>query len=187
MVLVPLSTASNWEREFAKWAPQLYTVTLTGNMSSRETIKKFELFPMGKRSQSGIQAHVLITSYEMLMLEKSALTSIKWDAVVVDEGQRLKNQDSKLFKDLSDFKDNFRLLLTGTPLQNSLKELFTLMCFLDNEKVRFPQKKEMKKIAMTFASLRHSSRIRPPWSKSTRFLQTKIRSRSSTTSFALIY
>ena len=137
LVLVPLSTASNWEREFAKWAPQMYTVTLTGNLSSRETIKKFELFPMGRRSNTGIHAHVLITSYEMLMMEKSSLMSIKWDAIVVDEGQRLKNQDSKLFRELSDFKDTFRLLLTGTPLQNSLKELFTLMSFLDSEKVRF--------------------------------------------------
>lgn len=138
LVLVPLSTASNWEREFAKWAPQLYTVTLTGNVSSRETIKKYELFPPGRKSQ-GMQAHVIITSYEMLMMEKSVLTQTMWEAVVVDEGQRLKNQDSKLFKELSEFKSNFRLLLTGTPLQNSLKELFTLLSFLDSEKFKDPK------------------------------------------------
>ena len=138
LVLVPLSTASNWEREFAKWAPQLYTVTLTGNMTSREIIKKYELFPGNRKSQLGIQAHVIITSYEMLMMEKSALTQFTWEAIVVDEGQRLKNQDSKLFRELNDFKSIFRVLLTGTPLQNSLKELFTLMHFLDSEKVFFP-------------------------------------------------
>jgi len=142
LILVPLAVASNWEREFAKWAPQIYTVTLTGNKSSRETIKKFELFPLGRRSGTGMHTNVLITSYEMLMMEKPALVSLSFDVIVVDEGQRLKNQDSKLFRDINEFKGTFRLLLTGTPLQNNLKELFTLMSFLDSQKFADPKKLE---------------------------------------------
>jgi len=139
LILVPLAVASNWEREFAKWAPRLHTVTLTGNMSSRETIKKYELFAGDQRK---LQTHVVITSYEMLMMERAALLPITWEVLVVDEGQRLKNQDSKLFKEISDFKSTFRLLLSGTPLQNTLRELFTLMSFLDSGKFADPKKLE---------------------------------------------
>jgi len=130
-----LSTTGNWEREFSKWAPDLYFVTLTGNSCSREVIKHFELSFSKRSGGRRPPTHVVITSYEILILEKAFLSSIAWEAIIVDEGQRLKNQESKLFRDLSDFNSQFRLLLTGTPLQNNLKELFTLLSFLEPDEV----------------------------------------------------
>jgi len=122
----------NWEREFNKWAPQLYTVSFSGNALARRIISEYELFPETKRV---LHAHVVLCSYETVLSERALLFPITWESIIVDEGQRLKNFNSKLFKELSEFKANFRLLLTGTPLQNNLKELFTLMAFLDPEKV----------------------------------------------------
>ncbi len=74
--------------------------------------------------------HVLVTSYEMIMADCTALASIPWQVMVVDEAHRLKNSQGKFFKQLRQFHSDYRLLLTGTPLQNNLDELFYLLSFL---------------------------------------------------------
>jgi len=74
---------------------------------------------------------VLLTSYEMAMSDVAVLGSIAWDALVVDEAHRLKNAASKFFRVLNGYRADFRLLLTGTPLQNNLDELFHLLSFLE--------------------------------------------------------
>lgn len=65
---------------------------------------------------------------------KSFLGGLNWAFIGVDEAHRLKNDDSLLYKTLIDFKSNHRLLITGTPLQNSLKELWSLLHFIMPEK-----------------------------------------------------
>jgi chromodomain-helicase-DNA-binding protein 1 len=71
-----------------------------------------------------------LTTYEILLKDKAFLGSLDWAALMVDEAHRLKNDDSLLYKALMEFKTNCRVLITGTPLQNSLKELWSLLHFI---------------------------------------------------------
>ncbi|VDK59428.1 unnamed protein product [Cylicostephanus goldi] len=82
------------------------------------------------RSQENMKFHVLLTSYECINMDKAILSSIEWEALVVDEAHRLKNNQSTFFKNLREYNINYRVLLTGTPLQNNLEELFHLLNFL---------------------------------------------------------
>ena len=82
------------------------------------------------KSESGIKFHVLLTSYEMISMDKAILGSIHWKALVIDEAHRLKNAQSLYFRTLQDYRLDYKLLLTGTPLQNNLEELFHLLNFL---------------------------------------------------------
>uniref|UniRef100_A0A2K5HPD5 Helicase ATP-binding domain-containing protein n=1 Tax=Colobus angolensis palliatus TaxID=336983 RepID=A0A2K5HPD5_COLAP len=74
--------------------------------------------------------HVLLTTYEICLKDASFLKSFPWSVLVVDEAHRLKNQSSLLHKTLSEFSVVFSLLLTGTPIQNSLQELYSLLSFI---------------------------------------------------------
>ncbi|VDD91675.1 unnamed protein product [Enterobius vermicularis] len=86
------------------------------------------------RTDQGIKFHVLLTSYELINIDKTILSSIEWAGLVVDEAHRLKNNQSLFFRTLRDFKIGYRLLLTGTPLQNNLEELFHLLNFLSPDR-----------------------------------------------------
>ncbi|KAF5461360.1 hypothetical protein F2P56_017465 [Juglans regia] len=146
LVVAPLSTLRNWEREFATWAPQMNVVMYVGSAQARAVIREYEFyFPKShkkiKKKKSGqviteskqdrIKFDVLLTSYEMINLDSTSLKPIKWECMIVDEGHRLKNKDSKLFSSMKQYSSRHRVLLTGTPLQNNLDELFMLMHFLD--------------------------------------------------------
>ncbi|KAM6959760.1 chromodomain-helicase-DNA-binding protein 3 isoform 1-T1 [Tautogolabrus adspersus] len=141
LVSAPLSTIINWEREFEMWAPDFYVVTYTGDKDSRAIIRENEFsfddmaVKGGKRAfklrrEATIKFHVLLTSYELVTIDQTALKSIDWACLVVDEAHRLKNNQSKFFRRLNDYKIDHKLLLTGTPLQNNLEELFHLLNFL---------------------------------------------------------
>ncbi|XP_020236439.1 CHD3-type chromatin-remodeling factor PICKLE [Cajanus cajan] len=146
LVVAPLSTLRNWEREFATWAPQMNVVMYFGSAKGRAFIREHEFyFPKNQKriknkksrqivdesKQERIKFDVLLTSYEMINSDTSSLKPIKWECMIVDEGHRLKNKDSKLFSSLQQYSSKHRVLLTGTPLQNKLDELFMLMHFLD--------------------------------------------------------
>ena len=144
LVSAPLSTIINWEREFETWAPDFYVVTYIGDKDSRAVIREHELSfeenavrGGGKacriRKDSSIKFHVLLTSYELVCIDHATLSSVDWSILVVDEAHRLKNNQSKFFKILNSYKINHKLLLTGTPLQNNLEELFHLLNFLSPE------------------------------------------------------
>uniref|UniRef100_A0A4W5KT91 Chromodomain helicase DNA binding protein 3 n=1 Tax=Hucho hucho TaxID=62062 RepID=A0A4W5KT91_9TELE len=136
LVSAPLSTIINWEREFEMWAPDFYVVTYTGDKDSRAIIRENELtfddtaVRGGKKREAPIKFHVLLTSYELVTIDQTSLKSIDWACLVVDEAHRLKNNQSKFFRRLNDYKIDHKLLLTGTPLQNNLEELFHLLNFL---------------------------------------------------------
>ncbi|XP_040285472.1 chromodomain-helicase-DNA-binding protein 5 isoform X4 [Bufo bufo] len=145
LVSAPLSTIINWEREFEMWAPEFYVVTYTGDKDSRAVIRENEfsfednaiksgkkVFRMKKEAQ--IKFHVLLTSYELITIDHAILGSIEWACLVVDEAHRLKNNQSKFFRVLNSYKIDYKLLLTGTPLQNNLEELFHLLNFLTPER-----------------------------------------------------
>lgn len=122
LVIVPLSTISNWNLEFEKWAPHVVKIVYKGNRDAR------------KRVESQIRKgsfNVLLTTYEYVIKEKALLGKIRWKYMIIDEGHRLKNHNCKLTLMLNGyFHAHHRLLLTGTPLQNKLPELWALLNFL---------------------------------------------------------
>ncbi|XP_073403141.1 chromodomain-helicase-DNA-binding protein 3 [Dendrobates tinctorius] len=145
LVSAPLSTIINWEREFQMWAPGFYVVTYTGDKDSRAVIRENEfsyqdnVIKGGKKAfkmkaQAQVKFHVLLTSYELVTIDQAALGSIRWACLVVDEAHRLKNNQSKFFRVLNGYQIDYKLLLTGTPLQNNLEELFHLLNFLTPER-----------------------------------------------------
>uniref|UniRef100_A0A0R3WQ10 Helicase ATP-binding domain-containing protein n=1 Tax=Hydatigena taeniaeformis TaxID=6205 RepID=A0A0R3WQ10_HYDTA len=145
LVAAPLSTIINWEREFELWAPDFYVVTYVGDKDSRTVIREHEFtFEEGgvrggsrvvkMRSGAQVRFHVLLTSYELISIDQALLSSIDWEVLVVDEAHRLKNNQSKFFRMLSTYKISYKLLLTGTPLQNNLEELFHLLHFMSPAK-----------------------------------------------------
>ncbi|CAN4080377.1 unnamed protein product [Withania somnifera] len=134
LVLVPLSTMPNWLAEFQLWAPHLNVVEYHGTAKARAVIRQFEWHArvqndLSKRSIS-YKFNVLLTTYEMVLVDCTYLRGIPWEVLVVDEGHRLKNAGSKLFSMLNTFSFQHRVLLTGTPLQNNIGEMYNLLNFL---------------------------------------------------------
>ncbi|KAI1885786.1 hypothetical protein AGOR_G00207380 [Albula goreensis] len=145
LVSAPLSTIINWEREFEMWAPDMYVVTYVGDKDSRAVIRENEFsfednaIRGGKKAsrmkkEASVKFHVLLTSYELITIDMAILGSINWACLVVDEAHRLKNNQSKFFRVLNNYPLQHKLLLTGTPLQNNLEELFHLLNFLTPER-----------------------------------------------------
>ncbi|GMS95686.1 hypothetical protein PENTCL1PPCAC_17861 [Pristionchus entomophagus] len=122
LVIVPLSTISNWQLEFEKWAPNVVKIVYKGNKDQRRMLDQ-----QVKRGQF----NVLLTTYDYVLKEKALLGKIRWKYMIIDEGHRLKNHNCKLTLMLNSFfRAQHRLLLTGTPLQNKLPELWALLNFL---------------------------------------------------------
>ncbi|KAL4227328.1 transcriptional regulator [Mactra antiquata] len=134
LVVVPLSTVVAWQREFENWCPEMNVIIYLGDVNSRNLMREYEWCHAGNKR---LKFNVLVTTYEILLKDKSFLGAVSWAELIVDEAHRLKNTDSLLYRTLMEFKSNHRLLITGTPLQNSLKELWALLHFIMPEK--FPK------------------------------------------------
>ena len=126
LVCVPLSTVAAWQKELSQWAPDMNTVTYLGDAKSRDVIREFEC----ENEDGELSFNVLLCSYEMVCRDRDFFQDIIWSNIVVDEAHRLKNEESLLYKVLTDIDSHHRLLLTGTPLQNNLKELWCLLNYL---------------------------------------------------------
>jgi len=128
LIVVPLSTISNWALEFQKWSPVLFSnlVVYKGTAIARKRIWQTQLSP-----NAGKPFSVVLTTFDYVIKDRLQLAKLKWAYVIVDEGHRMKNHNCKLSTTLSHHYDaQFRLILTGTPLQNSLPELWSLLNFL---------------------------------------------------------
>lgn len=134
LVLVPLSTMPNWLAEFSLWAPHLNVVEYHGCAKARAIIRQYEWHASDpndtNKKTAAYKFNVLLTTYEMVLADSSHLRGVPWEVLVVDEGHRLKNSGSKLFSLLNTFSFQHRVLLTGTPLQNNIGEMYNLLNFL---------------------------------------------------------
>lgn len=122
IVIVPKSTLDNWSREFHRWTPEVSTLVLQGDKESRAQLINDRLL--------SCDFDVCITSYEMVLREKGQLKKFAWEYVIIDEAHRIKNEDSMLSQIIRVFNSRNRLLVTGTPLQNNLHELWALLNFI---------------------------------------------------------
>ncbi|GAB7349973.1 hypothetical protein MBLNU459_g0660t2 [Dothideomycetes sp. NU459] len=132
LIIVPNSTCANWRREIKNWAPSLRVVAYFGSKEARDLTYRYELFA---RESKELRCHIVVTSYECAADDSARrfFRSVPWQAMVVDEGQRLKSDKTSLYSALSSIKVPFKILLTGTPLQNNARELFNLLQFLDDD------------------------------------------------------
>ncbi|EOA19864.1 hypothetical protein CARUB_v10000115mg [Capsella rubella] len=122
LIVAPKAVLPNWENEFATWAPSISAFLYDGSKEKRIEIRA---------RISGGKFNVLITHYDLIMRDKAFLKKINWNYMIVDEGHRLKNHECALAKTLgTGYNIKRRLLLTGTPIQNSLQELWSLLNFL---------------------------------------------------------
>lgn len=122
LIVCPNSVLGNWKKEFKKWLPSLNVVKLVPRKEVRYEILEEFIIPGN--------FDVCLTSFEGINICKKELTRIKWKYIIVDEAHRLKNDESVLSKQLRTLKTDLKLLMTGTPLQNNLRELWSLMNFI---------------------------------------------------------
>ncbi|KAI1729287.1 helicase SWR1 [Ditylenchus destructor] len=122
LIIVPTSVILNWEIEFKKWCPSFKILTYFGTAKERAEKRK------GWSKENAF--HVCITSYQLAVQDINALRKKRWQYMILDEAQYIKNFKSQRWKTLLNVRCSRRLLLTGTPLQNSLMELWSLLHFL---------------------------------------------------------
>ncbi|KAI0206276.1 SNF2 family N-terminal domain-containing protein [Astrocystis sublimbata] len=137
LVVAPLSVIPAWCDTFNLWSPDLNYVVYLGNSEARSTIKEHELMFNGNPKKH--KFNVLVTSYEYILMDAEFLRTIKWQALAVDEAHRLKNKEAKLYAELMSFGAPARVLITGTPIQNNLAELSSLLDFLNPGKVQIDE------------------------------------------------
>ncbi|KAM6430240.1 chromodomain-helicase-DNA-binding protein 9 isoform 6-T6 [Liasis olivaceus] len=138
LIIAPLSTIANWEREFRTWT-DLNVVVYHGSMISRQMIQRYEMYfrdSQGRIIRDTYKFQAIITTFEMILGGCPELNAIEWRCVIIDEAHRLKNKNCKLLEGLKLMNLEHKVLLTGTPLQNTVEELFSLLHFL--EPLRFP-------------------------------------------------
>jgi len=122
LICVPKSTLGNWMNEVKRWCPHLRPFKFHGSKDDRLYMRENQMIP-------GMW-DVCVTSFEMVIKEKATFKKFHWRYIIIDEAHRIKNENSRLSLCLRQFKCNNRLLITGTPLQNNLHELWALLNFL---------------------------------------------------------
>ncbi|XP_058108290.1 chromatin structure-remodeling complex protein SYD-like isoform X2 [Magnolia sinica] len=124
LVVVPSSVLAGWESEISFWAPSMIKIVYFGPPEERRRLYREKIVHQ--------KFNVLLTTYEYLMNknDRPRLSKIHWHYIIIDEGHRIKNASCKLNSDLKHYQSSHRLLLTGTPLQNNIEELWALLNFL---------------------------------------------------------
>ncbi|CDP08793.1 unnamed protein product [Coffea canephora] len=122
LIIVPNAVLVNWKSELHNWLPNVSCIYYVGGKDQRSKLFSQEV--------SAMKFNVLVTTYEFIMYDRSKLSKVDWKYIIIDEAQRMKDRESVLARDLDRYRCQRRLLLTGTPLQNDLKELWSLLNLL---------------------------------------------------------
>ena len=122
LVIVPKAVIPHWKKEFARFCPDIKVLNLIATKAEREEILKNDLQPG--------RFDVYLTTFEGVRICMSQVLKFKWEYIIVDEAHKIKNEESQISKRLRQLDSRYRLLLTGTPLQNNLHELWSLLNFL---------------------------------------------------------
>jgi len=128
LIASPLATLPNWLNEFRKWVPSMPVVLYHGNKEERALLRRTKLRPADQRKP---EFPVILTSYEICIIDRPLLQHYFFKYMVIDEGQRIKNRNCRLVRELKTLNSESRLLLSGTPIQNTLEELWTLLNFVN--------------------------------------------------------
>lgn len=129
LVIAPASTLHNWQQEVAKFVPTIKVLPYWGSAKDRKVLRKFwdrKHITYNKHSEF----HVLVTSYQLVVQDAQYFQKIKWQYMILDEAQAIKSSSSSRWKALLAFQCRNRLLLTGTPIQNNMQELWALLHFI---------------------------------------------------------
>lgn len=129
LVIAPSSTLHNWQQEITRFVPGIKCLPYWGNAKDRKVLRKFwdrKHITYTKDSPF----HVLITSYQLVVQDTQYFQKIKWQYMILDEAQAIKSSQSSRWKSLLGFHCRNRLLLTGTPIQNNMQELWALLHFI---------------------------------------------------------
>lgn len=128
LIVVPKSTLSNWINEIERWAPTLKAVKFHGTKEERIQLAR-EVMEPAQRDENR-RWNVCVTTYEVCNMDRQVLNKFAWSYLIIDEAHRLKNEASVFSRTIRTIETRYRLLLTGTPLQNNLHELWALLNFL---------------------------------------------------------
>lgn len=129
LVIAPASTLHNWQQEISKFVPDLKVLPYWGSAKDRKILRKFwdrKHITYTRESEF----HVLVTSYQLVVLDAQYFQKVKWQYMILDEAQAIKSSSSSRWKSLLNFHCRNRLLLTGTPIQNNMQELWALLHFI---------------------------------------------------------
>ncbi|KAL4865448.1 hypothetical protein BDV12DRAFT_174537 [Aspergillus spectabilis] len=129
LVIAPASTLHNWQQEITKFVPNIKVLPYWGSAKDRKILRKFwdrKHITYTKESEF----HVLVTSYQLVVLDAQYFQKVKWQYMILDEAQAIKSSQSSRWKSLLGFSCRNRLLLTGTPIQNNMQELWALLHFI---------------------------------------------------------
>lgn len=129
LVIAPASTLHNWQQEISKFVPRLKALPYWGNSKDRKVLRKFWDRKRATYSEDA-PFHVVVTSYQLVVLDSQYFQNVKWQYMILDEAQAIKSSQSSRWKNLLGFKCRNRLLLTGTPIQNTMQELWALLHFI---------------------------------------------------------
>ncbi|CAM0883924.1 unnamed protein product [Alopecurus aequalis] len=135
LVIAPKGILLQRKKEFRRWASDLNIVVYQGDKDNRKYIQAHEMYS----SEGKTLFDTLVTSYELVQVDKAVLRKFKWSTIVIDEAHRLKNIECNLLACLKRYNSDFRLLLTGTPLQNNIPELFSLLNYIDPKEFSDPK------------------------------------------------
>ena len=129
LVVAPASTLHNWQQEIAKFVPEFKILPYWGNAADRKILRKF-----WDRKHSTYRKdaafHVCVTSYQLVVSDVAYFQKMRWQYMILDEAQAIKSSQSSRWKSLLGFHCRNRLLLTGTPIQNNMQELWALLHFI---------------------------------------------------------
>eukprot|EP00953_Heterococcus_sp_UTEX-ZZ885_P011356 6575-Heterococcus_DN1.PRE.1 len=128
IICAPLATLPNWINEIKKWCPRLKCVLYHGPKADRDELRETVMHPSKQKDRN---FPIVVTSFETCINDRAHLQRYTWRYMILDEGQRVKNKDCRLVRELKLLPTESRILLSGTPIQNTLEELWSLLNFVN--------------------------------------------------------